>query len=207
MTRRLTTRLGQLLVDDGLLSESDLGQALEKQQQSGERLGALLVNEGYIEEGKLLSALETQYGVPAAALDDVSIDPALAKLLPREMAERSLMVPLARRNDAIDVAMVDPTDFVAMAHIRFATGLRPNVFITTVNGVRRTIARLYGEAAAAEPTSPPAPDARTDIKRMILDRDRLLMAADEDPRKFYQAAATIDAFVDEIMRKAKSSSD
>jgi len=203
MTRRLTTRLGQLLVDAGLLSESQLENALQRQQETGQRLGALLVNDGFIDEPTLLSVLADQYGVPAAGLDEITFDAALAKLIPHDMARRYLLVPLALRADAVDVAMVDPTDFVAMAHVRFATGLRPNVFITTVTAAQRAIAKLYaGEDAAAgeQPRDP-----RNEIKRMILDRDNMLIAADQDPRKFYELAATIDAFVDEIFRKASGS--
>ena len=203
MMRRLTARLGQLLVDANLLSESQLNSALERQQETGERLGAVVVNQGYIDEPTLLSVLESQYGVPSVDLDDAEIDPALAKLMPRDMAERYLLVPLALRGDAIDVAMVDPTDFVAMAHVRFATGLRPNVFIATITAVQRAIARAYAEQHSAAGGRPP--DRREAVKRMILDRDSMLIAADQDPRKFYELAASIDAFVDEIFRKTSGS--
>ena len=205
MTRRLTTRLGQLLVDADLLSEPQLQSALRRQQETGERLGAVLVNQGYIDEPALLSVLESQYGIPAAGLDNIDPDTALAKLIPHDMAQRYLLVPLALHEDAVDVAMVDPTDFVAMAHVRFATGLRPNVFITTVTAAQRAIAALYADedsdtAAAARPRDP-----HEEIKRMILDRDSMLIAADQDPRKCYELAASIDEFVDEIFRKASGS--
>ncbi len=204
MSRRLTTRLGQLLLDTNLLSESQLHSALERQQKTGERLGVVLVNEGYIHEPALLSVLANQYGVPAANLDDIRLDAELAKLIPHEMARRYLLVPLALHDDAVDVAMVDPSDFVAMAHIRFSTGLRPNVFITTATAAQRAIASLYEEENFD--TEEPPTDPREVVKRMILDRDSLLMAAEQDPRKFYELAASIDAFVDEIFRKASGSS-
>ncbi len=205
MTRRLTTRLGQLLVDTDLVSEPQLESALRRQQETGERLGAVLVNEGYIDEPALLGALVSQHGVPAADLDDVELDTALTKLIPHDMAQRYLLVPLTLHADAVDVAMVDPTDFVAMAHVRFATGLRPNVFITTVTAAQRAIARLYADE---DSDSTPQPrDPREEVKRMILERDSMLIAADQDPRKFYELAASIDTFVDEIFRKASSCGD
>ena len=205
MTRRLTTRLGQMLTDADLLTEEQLQAALRKQQHTGERLGAVLINEGYVDEATLLSVLESQYGVPAVELDETELDPALVKLIPHDMARRNLIVPLAIHADSVDVAMVDPTDFVAMAHVRFAAGLRPNVFITTVQAARRAIARLYAQDEQAGLIEEPL-DRRQAIKRMILDRDSMLMAADQDPRKFYQLAATIDAFVEEILRRADSAS-
>ena len=125
-------------------------------------------------------------------------------MIPIDMARRYQLIPMAVKKNSVDVAMVDPTDFVAMAHVRFATGLRPNVFITTSTAAERAMARLYaGEEPAGDEHDRPR-DPRAEIKKMILDRDALLIAADQDPRKFYELAASIDAFVDEIIRKAGS---
>ncbi len=198
MTRRLSTRLGQLLVDSGKLSDAQLQTALRRQQETGERLGEVLVKDGYIDEPALLSVLERQYGVPAAVLDEEELDTALAKLIPFYMANRYLLVPLALHAEAVDVAMVDPTDFVAMAHVRFATGVRPNVFVTTVTAVRRAIATLYAGEAADMIARPREREA---VKRMIRDRDSIFIAAKQDGRKLYELAASLDAFVDEIFRK------
>lgn len=203
MTRRLTTRLGQLLIDADLLSKSQLDAALETQRETGERLGAVLVNKGFIDEPALLSVLESQYGVPAATLEDVELDANLARLIPADMARRYLLVPLALHADSVDVAMVDPTDFVAMGYVRFATGLRPNIFITTVTAAQRAIERVYAAEDAIDCGEPL--DRREAVRRMISDRDALLMAADQDPRKFYELAASVDAFVDEIFRKVSDS--
>jgi hypothetical protein len=203
MTRRLTTRLGQLLLDSHLLSDAQLKEALEQQRQTGERLGSILVTGGYIDESALLAVLSKQHGVPTANLDDIAVDPALTQLIPVDMARRYQLVPMAIGKNAVDVAMVDPTDFVAMAHVRFATGLRPNVFITTTTAAERAMARLYaGIDDGPEDAQERPRDPRAEIKKMILDRDALLIAADQDPRKFYELAASIDAFVDEIIRKA-----
>lgn len=199
MPRRLSTRLGRLLVDSGRLSDEQLRTALQCQHETGERLGEVLVKNGYIEEPALLSVLEEQYGVPAVSLEDVELDDRLAELIPSDMANRYLLVPLALHAETVDVAMVDPSDFVAMAHVRFATGLRPNVFITTATAARRAIATLY-DGEAGDTTARP-PDPREAVRRMIRDRDGMFIAADRDARKFYELAASIDAFVDEIFRK------
>jgi hypothetical protein len=202
MTRRLTTRLGQLLLDAGLLSVEQLEAALDRQQETGERLGALLVAEGYLGESDLLATLEKQYGVPAAQLEDFTPDPELIKLVPYEMARRNLVVPLKLHADSVDVAMVDPTDFVTMAHLRFATGVRPNVFITTVATALHFLDKMYGEEGETRHGEEPPIDRRAAIKQMILDRDAVLLSADQDPRKLYGLAISIEAFVDEILRKA-----
>jgi len=201
MTRRQTTQLGQLLLDAGLLSEEQLEAALLRQRETGERIDTLLVSEGYLDEAHLLSTLAQLYGVPAVDLDSLALDPGLTKLVPHEMARRNLVVPLALHDDSVDVAMVDPTDFVVMAHLRFATGVRPNVFITTVAAALRALDRMYEDHAEAEHDEEPPVDRREAIKQMILDRDALLLSAD-DPRKLYGLGISIEAFVDEILRKA-----
>jgi hypothetical protein len=203
MTRRLTTRLGQLLLDRHLLSEAQLEASLAKQRETGERLGALIVNEGHIDEPTLLGVLAEQYGVPAIDVDAANIEPSVAKLIPHDMALRYLLVPMGISDGAIDVAMVDPTDFVAMAHVRFATGRRPNVFITTATAAQRALAQIYADETGRIEVEEPELDARVSIKKMILDRDSMLIAADQDPRKFYELAVTIEEFVDEILRKAR----
>ena len=69
-----------------------------------------------------------------------------------------------------------------------------------VREIERALARVYsGEGDTAEQQQL---DPREQVKKMILDRDSLLMAADGDPRKFYELAATIDEFIDEIFRQA-----
>jgi len=138
-----------------------------------------------------------------AAFEDVELDANLARLIPADMARRYLLVPLALHADSVDVAMVDPTDFVAMGYVRFATGLRPNIFITTVTAAQRAIERVYAAEDAIDCGEPL--DRREAVRRMISDRDALLMAADQDPRKFYELAASVDAFVDEIFRKVSDS--
>jgi hypothetical protein len=201
MTRRLSTRLGLLLLDEKLLSESQLEAALRRQRETGERLGSVLVSEGYLDETTLLEVLEKQHGVPAVELDEIELHPSLAELIPAELARRSLIVPFGVREDVVDVAMVDPTDFVAMAHVRFAAGMRPNAFITTAEAAQRAIARLYEDddpEARVEPLT-----AREQVKRMILERDSDLLNAEQSPRRYYDLAASIETFVDEILRKAR----
>ncbi len=204
MARRLTTRLGQLLLDADLLSEAQLSQALSEQLETGEKLGSILVNGDYVSEDDLLAVLAEQHGVPTADLESIDLDPRVTQMIPADMARRYQLIPMALKQDSIDVAMVDPTDFVAMAHVRFATGLRPNVFITTSSAANRAMGRLYGgEAQQPFPVASESGDPHTDIKKMILDRDALLLGADQDPRKFYELAASIDKFVDVIIRMAR----
>ncbi|MFQ5744881.1 MAG: type IV-A pilus assembly ATPase PilB [Acidobacteriota bacterium] len=143
--RRLTTRLGRLLVDNDLISEEDLNQALVDQEGSGERLGHYLVEHGLVEEADLIRLLSEQYGVPAANLDEAEVPDSVLELVPADMARRYLVVPVAVSGRAFDVAMVDPTDVVAIDDLKFATGLRVQALVASERAVKEAIARLYGE--------------------------------------------------------------
>ena len=143
--RRLTTRLGRLLIDNGLITEDDLNNALEDQADSGERLGHYLVEKGLVEEADLVRLLSDQYGVPAADIEELEVLDKVLELVPAEMARRYLLVPVALDDKALDVAMVDPTDVVAMDDLKFATGLRIQPMVASERAVKEAIERLYGK--------------------------------------------------------------
>ena len=143
--RRLTTRLGRLLIDNGLISEEDLDNALEDQAASGERLGHYLVEKGLVQESDLVRLLSEQYGVPAADIDNLEVMSSILELVPAEMARRYLVVPVSSEGGALDVAMVDPTDVVAIDDLKFATGLRVQAMVASERAVKEAIDRLYGE--------------------------------------------------------------
>lgn len=201
--RRLTTRLGTLLVDEGLISSNDLDRALEEHRNHGERLGHYLVEEGLVQEGDLIRVLAEQYGVPAAQLDDVQVDDQVLNLVPVEMARRYMVVPLAAHDGALDIAMVDPTDVVAIANLKFATSLRPQPLIATERAVLEAIRRLYGRRpsheAAARDEEETARDPRREIRRLILQRDQAIMDVGTDSRAAYRLAAQVDELVEEII--------
>jgi type IV pilus assembly protein PilB len=143
--RRLTTRLGRLLIDNGLITEDALNNALADQAASGERLGHYLVEKGLVQESDLVRLLSDQYGVPAAEIDDLEVLKNLLDLVPAEMARRYLLVPVQVNDRVLEVAMVDPTDVVAMDDLKFATGLRIQPMVASERAIKEAIARLYGE--------------------------------------------------------------
>ena len=143
--RRLTTRLGRLLIDNGLITEDLLNNALTDQAASGERLGHYLVEKGLVQESDLVRLLSDQYGVPAAEIDDLEVLKNLLDLVPAEMARRYLLVPVQVNDRVLEVAMVDPTDVVAMDDLKFATGLRIQPMVASERAIKEAIGRLYGD--------------------------------------------------------------
>jgi hypothetical protein len=207
--RRLTARLGTLLLDAHLIAEKDLERALKEHQVTGERLGYYLVDKGMVDEVDLARVLSDQYGVPAADLENADIPAGVLGLISEKMARRYMVLPIAVSEGAIDVAMVDPADVNAIQDIEFATGLRAQPLIATEWAVERAIHRLYAPEAMRTALSgrtakrSKLKDPRAIIKRIVRDRDEAVMQADDDPHRAYELAASLDDFVDELLRVAR----
>jgi type IV pilus assembly protein PilB len=117
---RVRRRLGEILVELGLIGEAQLAEALEKQRSSGRRLGDLLLETGVVTPTGLLRALASQYGLDFVDLNDRSIDPEVAQRVPEPLARRHRALPVWRDGERIVVAMANPADVLALDDIRAA---------------------------------------------------------------------------------------
>src|SRR5574337_292179 len=88
-------RLGEMLVRANLITPEQLDDALALQKTAGGRIGSVLVKLGYVSEEAIASFLGRQYGVPPVDLSKATIDPALLKLVPAEVARKHLLIPVA----------------------------------------------------------------------------------------------------------------
>jgi type IV pilus assembly protein PilB len=122
-------RLGQLLLDEGLISEEELARALDAQRTSLAHLGAILVSQGAIAEDDLTVALSVHLDAPVADLKHIEVDAEVARLVPEEFARRNLVLPLHRENGHLAVAMGDPSNVHLLNDLRLITGLPvvPNI--------------------------------------------------------------------------------
>lgn len=145
-----STRLGRIVVDSGLVSKADLERGLQMQAETGERLGNILVVLELLSEQDLVDLLSRQFGVPAADLDNLDVPSTVLSLVPQEMAKRYLAVPVAADTQSLSLAMVDPTDVVAIDDIEFATGLRVQPMVAADRAVSEAIGVLYGDHADAK---------------------------------------------------------
>jgi len=89
-------RIGDLLVREKLITLSQLQKAQEEQKKSGGRLSGSLMKMGFIEEHQLTNFLSKQYGVPSINLEEFDIPDEVIKLVPKEVAEKHLIIPVNR---------------------------------------------------------------------------------------------------------------
>ncbi|MGZ8392898.1 MAG: GspE/PulE family protein, partial [Gemmatimonadales bacterium] len=114
-------RLGEILLREGLVTREQLGQALTEQKNTKHRLGSVLVKLGLVQELEITKVLARQYRMPAVDLTRFEVDPKIIKLVPAEMATKSVVLPLKREGRTLTIAMADPTDHGLLEDLKFIT--------------------------------------------------------------------------------------
>lgn len=137
-------QLGELLIDNGLISREQLETALEIQKKSKNRLGKVLSDLKYISEEAIIEVLEFQLGIPHVNLSNICIMPTIAALIPVALAERHQIIPIKKQGKKITLAMVDPTNFYAIDDVRMVSGCDVEPVIATEKDVLRAIRESYG---------------------------------------------------------------
>ncbi|MBD6958581.1 GspE/PulE family protein [Vibrio parahaemolyticus] len=110
MKIQLRKRLGDLLVEEGIVSEDQIQQALSAQRSTGQKLGDVLIDLGFITEKQMLEFLSQQLGLPLIDLGRAPVDADAVQILPEVHARRLRAMVVARNGDTLRVAMSDPAD-------------------------------------------------------------------------------------------------
>ncbi|MBW8189440.1 GspE/PulE family protein [Neiella marina] len=119
---KLKQRLGDLLVNAGKLTEQQLQQALVDQRASGRKLGQTLIDSGVLSETDLMRFLARQLDVPFLDLQDITVPPAIVTLLPEVLARRYRALVFKREEGMVGVATADPADLSALDAIEDRLG-------------------------------------------------------------------------------------
>jgi type IV pilus assembly protein PilB len=146
----MAVKLGEMLIKAGLLTPPKLQEALEYQKSNGGKLGFNLVKLGFVKEEDITRVLSQQYGVPAISLGKVEIDDVVVKLIPSEVAQKYLIMPVSRTGATLTIAMVDPTNVFAMDDIKFMTGYNVEPVVASEVAIKEAIDRYYGSIHALE---------------------------------------------------------
>jgi type IV pilus assembly protein PilB len=140
----MSSRFGDILVKEEVISLDQLKTAIEEQKQTGKRLGETLLRLGYINEYELVAFLSKQYRVPAINLDEFEIAPDVLKLVPRESAVKHGLIPINRSGSNLVVAMSDPSNIFAIDDLKFATGHNIEVVVASERAIKNAIDKYYG---------------------------------------------------------------
>ena len=156
-------KLGQILIKSGVLSEEQLSDALIKQKATHLRLGEILLESNYITEMEMIRSLTQQLSIPYVDLSTVQSDSALCSIIPENMAQSHLMVPLKRDGSVLTVALADPLDYNAMNDVGTYTKLKIYPVVAERSKIQTKIKELYtaqkAVAAVTELTNAKAKEA------------------------------------------------
>ncbi len=141
--KREKKRLGDILVQAGMITPDQLAVTIEAQKKTNERLGKTLIRMGFITEENLIKTLAHQLKINFVNLKEEKIDPSLAKLIPDKIARRHTVVPLARMGQVLMVAMADPLNIFALDDLAFKTGLEIEPVIASEQDILHTLDTLY----------------------------------------------------------------
>ena len=148
-------RLGERLLDQGVIAEAELADALRAQQVTGEELGNALMRLGYVDEDDLMRILCEDADIPFLDLGGVQPEQGAVQAIPEALARAHGVLPLSQENGRIKVALGNPFDIGAVTALERVTG-RP---LTVVAAPRDEIKRLLNEAYEREKTAPePSPE-------------------------------------------------
>lgn len=143
-------RIGDLLVESGLISEEQLKNALREQKELNMRLGDVLITRNYITEQQLIEVLEFQLGIPHIQLYRQKIETKIINIIPQRLAEQHQVLPIRTEGNKLILAMADPLDYFAIDELRMTTGFRIEPTIASKDELQRAIKRYYGLQESVE---------------------------------------------------------
>jgi type IV pilus assembly protein PilB len=143
MATRTSNRLGELLVKENLISASQLMKAQEASRQNGGRLSFNLTKLGFIKETELTNFLSKQFGVPSIDLSSFEVDTEIISLVPRDVAEKHMVLPVNKVGSNLIVAMSDPSNIFAIDDLKFLTGYNIEVVVASEQAIKEGIEKYY----------------------------------------------------------------
>jgi len=192
-------KLGEILLQQGLITDKQLKEAIKAQDKEHGRIGEVLIKMGILTEDDLVAALGTQMNIPHASKSNNLLKPDasqnLDKLVPYDFAKTNLVLPLSKEGNQLTCAVADPLDLLMIDNLKMVTGCEVTLVIATRADLISAIQDFYTlvrstsaqrPAAAAQPKTPPKPDSKPKRSTGSLPTkddslDRLIEDAEEAP--------------------------
>ena len=175
-------RLGEMLLEAGLIDQFQLESALSMQRNLGGRIGSALVKLGYLPEETIMEFLESQAKYSRVSLEDIEVPDELMKLLPVEKMRELLVIPIELRKTGhektLRLAMTDPTNLKLIDDLQFATSCK----ILPVVAAEEEIAAAIKKNLPAEPGAEPHTQSETRPSKVEHNMVPLEDLSSEDPR-------------------------
>lgn len=148
---RKRLRLGELLLENNLITEEQLNIALEEQKAKGIKLGEAIIGLGYVTQDAINDLLCQQLNIDFVDLRKIEIDDSIARMVGEKVVRKYMLLPFAlddRQANAIKVAMEDPMNIMAIDDIGIITGMTVQPYLSTHAYISTAIDKLYGKSQA-----------------------------------------------------------
>src|SRR3989338_9010730 len=140
-------KLGELLIQQGLITEDQLKEAMKAQKRESGRIGEVLMKLGILSEEELAKALGAQLNIPFATLENNLLQPdfqqGLDKIVPYDFAKANFVLPIKKNNNNLTCAVADPLDLLMLDNLKMVTGQEINLLIATRAELMTAIQEFY----------------------------------------------------------------
>lgn len=143
-------RLGQVLVDDKIITEDQLNLALERQKVVKKRLGVIISEMGFASERDILKALAQRLQVEYVDTPLFQVELDVVKLIPEHLSRKYNIVPMNLRSGVLTIATNDPLDFTCLEDLSIITGLEIKTVVSSTSEIDKAINRVYSRRSADE---------------------------------------------------------
>ncbi len=142
----MATKIGDMLLKGNLITPEQLRTALDTQKKTKERIGSVLVKAGMIKEPELLTFLGRQFNVPVVDLSKYEINSEVVRLLPEDMVQKNLALPINRVGAKLIVAVADPSNMSILDAIGFQTGYAVELVLASEKEITSAINKFFDQS-------------------------------------------------------------
>ncbi|MBU0570795.1 MAG: hypothetical protein KJ995_02295 [Candidatus Omnitrophica bacterium] len=145
LKKRIEERLGEILLKQGAISKDQLKKGIEFQQTEGGLFGEILIQLGYAGEQEIAQAIVAQYGFPFMMVENYTLNPEAAKLVPENVVRQYRILPVDVIGDILIVVMPNPLNSSAIEDVEMLSGKKVQVFIGVITSINEAINKLYAK--------------------------------------------------------------
>lgn len=142
--KKIEKSLGQILVERGVINNSQLQKVIKQQRQQGGLVSEVIVSLGFATEEDIAHCLSLQFGYPYLPLENYEVSREIAELVSRNICSHYCLIPIDKVENSLTVAMANPLNIQAIEDLEDATGCDIQVFISTLSDIRAAIKKISG---------------------------------------------------------------
>ncbi len=177
----MATKIGEMLLKGNLITQEQLRSALDVQKKTRERIGSVLVKAGTIKESELLSFLGRQFNIPVVDLSKYDINPEVVRLLPEEMVQKNMALPINRVGAKLIVAVADPSNMAILDAIGFKTGYAVELVMASEKDISAAINKFFDQTLEFQDIISELDDELEIVREEEVDTTELERGLDDAP--------------------------